>query len=80
MRKLKTREDVISALENGQNSFTEWDLTGADLHGINFEKANLTGAVLREANLEGANLRKADLRFSILQKANLQNATLIEAD
>jgi uncharacterized protein YjbI with pentapeptide repeats len=50
-----------------------------DLHGADFEKAELTGARLEEASLKGANLSHTDLQWSDLRRADLSRANLRKA-
>ncbi|WPD24762.1 MAG: pentapeptide repeat-containing protein [Candidatus Electrothrix scaldis] len=56
------------------------NFVGANLSGVNFERAMVAQVNLREANLAGANLKGADLRLANLQAAKLEVANLEGAD
>jgi len=53
---------------------------GADLSGLDFREANLSGTELLRANLLGSNLSGADLRRANLMASNLSDANLQGAD
>ena len=71
-------EDLIYALQNS-------NLSGADLRGINFRKANLdccnlSGALLNKADLWRAGLDRANLSGANLSDTNLQEASFCKAN
>jgi len=82
--------DHLGWLGSGSKGDPPHDLSGADLSGANFEKADLyradlhgadlCKAVLREANLVHANLKGADLYEANLEGANLRETNLEGAD
>ena len=65
-KKLKTREDILLAYQDGQRDFSGWNLQGANL-----QKANLNGADLSHANLTNADLTGAKLEFANLWQTKL---------
>lgn len=95
--KIRKPEDLegASRLSNGAYYLSHADLTGANLPGVNLERAYLRYADLRGANLQGANLEKANLQnanlkpkiianneyvITNLQGANLRKARLVDAN
>ena len=56
------------------------DYRGADLIGVDLERADLRGASLRGAYLIGADLRGADLRMADVIGADLRGADIRAAD
>ncbi|MCL4302805.1 MAG: pentapeptide repeat-containing protein [Anaerolineae bacterium] len=50
-----------------------------NLRGVNLQKNDLSGALLRGLNLSGANLQEADLSYAYLERADLSKANLHEA-
>lgn len=80
-----TREMVLARLEavtpGTAADFTEQDLHGLDLGGVDFKQARLIRVDLRGTNLTGANLARvdlfaADLTGAILERADLRGANL----
>lgn len=82
----KTRSNVIDALQMGENNFSDWDLTKADLSGLNFGwNANFRGAFLRGCNfresvLVGADFSGADMAGVDFRFANLVGAVFAGSD
>ncbi|WPH21115.1 DUF2169 family type VI secretion system accessory protein [Variovorax paradoxus] len=52
-------------------TFRDWDLTGADLSGMELEGADFRGALLERANLTGTRLGRADLSDAVLAHSTL---------
>jgi quinoprotein dehydrogenase-associated probable ABC transporter substrate-binding protein len=75
-----TREQVVAALDAASDSvpasFYAMNLSGLDLSGIDFKRANLAAAVLNGADLSGANLSRCNLTVSFAEGANLARADL----
>lgn len=59
--------------------FTKADFTGAKLENVDFSEANLTNAKFHDANLAGANLQNAKLDGTDFKNANMNGARLINA-
>ncbi|MGB3513228.1 MAG: pentapeptide repeat-containing protein, partial [Microcoleaceae cyanobacterium] len=82
LRGVKFRGDSLEAIFFSlQNS----NLSGADLRGINFRKANLdccnlSGALLNKASLWCAGLNKANLSGANLSGASLSGTTFVTAN
>ncbi|RLD62614.1 MAG: hypothetical protein DRJ01_05910 [Bacteroidetes bacterium] len=53
-----TRNEVLDKIKNGDLNFSNQELSGVDLTGVDLREANLRGADLTEANLRGADLRE----------------------
>lgn len=94
---IRNPEDLERAqrLSNGAYNLSRADLRGANLQGVNLERAYLRNADLRGANLKGTNLEKANLQnanlkpqivgdneyvITNLQGANLRKARLVDAN
>lgn len=60
-------------------TFRDASLSGANACRANFTRTNLEGAYLSGTNLSGANFRDADLQGSTLDGANLSGAYLVGA-
>lgn len=80
----RLRAAVLDALATDKD-LREWDLTGANLSGIDFGGANLEGAFLEAANLEGCSFRGANCEKVVftrarLVKADLEQVRLVEAN
>lgn len=59
--------------------FTKADFTGAKLENVDFSEAILTNAKFHDANLVGANLQNAKLDGTDFKNANMNGARLINA-
>lgn len=70
-------QDALSG-DEGMLIGANWD--GADLHDVNFSKANLRQIHLESANLSGANLRGSNLRSAIADNAIFAGANLSGAN
>ena len=82
-------KDYIDALKSSVGEFDELrkqdpnaviDMTGADLSGLNLEKAPLLRVNLRDVNFEGADLTRANLSRAELWGARFKDAKLIDAN
>lgn len=78
------RVAVQSAYAKGE-SFVRWDLTGADLSGLNLSDANFEEAFLECVDFSGATLSGVNFTGAVLARANLsgaqlEGATLVEAN
>ena len=69
------RSDIEKALAR-KESFAGRDMTGADLHGLDFSERDLTGAMLERANLAGCALRGAKAGEAVFTRADLTDADL----
>src|SRR5271165_1032840 len=73
------REAVMSAADR-RVELAGARLDGADLAGLDLERARLAGASLDGASLDGSNLEEADLSGASLVGATLRGANLEDAD
>lgn len=75
-----SREAVIAALDRATRThpaeFYAKDLTGTDLSGLDFKRANLTASVFNRANLTNANLSGCNLTVAFAEEANFSGADL----
>ncbi len=76
-RTLRARVEAVLARGEG---LAGWDLTGADLGGVAFARANMRGVLLENANLAQADLSGCDLRGAVLAHASLMRSKLDGAD
>ena len=81
-------EELVKILEQGVEAWNAWrkdtiacgaDLSGANLSGSDFSRANLSGVNLRGTHFQMADLSGAELNGAGLNKANLCDAKLIGA-
>jgi uncharacterized protein YjbI with pentapeptide repeats len=72
------RARVVAALDSGE-PMNGWDLTGADLHALDFSSAELREALLECSNLRGCHFTSTDLRGAVLTRADLTDAELRSA-
>ena len=85
-----TAAELVEARADGVLDFSDANLRGADLQGVNLWNANLSGADLRDASLRFATLwgarltyaelNRADIRGAYLQGVNLTEAQLRDAN
>lgn len=73
------RARVRQAIAQGE-SFTQLNLTGADLRNMNLVGVDLRGAFLESARLDGSDLRGAKLERAVLAHASLVGTTLDSAE
>ena len=82
---LKSREDVLSAYEQGERDFSAWNLANVnlsrvDLSGANFTGANFTGSNLSGANFTGANFTRVNFTEASLRSSNFRRVNFAEAN
>jgi uncharacterized protein YjbI with pentapeptide repeats len=67
----KALRQRVAAHHAQQQSFRNWDLTGADLSGMDLKGADLEGALMERTNLTGTHLAEANLQDAVLAHATL---------
>ena len=89
VREKLTRDQFISALQNGRTDFRGVDFSGQNLSGLdvrsilpdpNLPRLNFSGADLRRANLKCTNLEGVNLMSAHLEDTNLEGAHFIDVD
>ena len=79
-----TKDEIVQSVSEGRSfegaTIKGIDLTGADLRGGRFIKANFRYSILKGVNLSNADLQEANLRHVVLTGANLSGADLRGAD
>ncbi len=88
MRKISTEElkEILNSRNQGEQIvlenclFEDMDLSGWDLHGINFDGSDFRNVILNHANMSGITAKNAFFNGSTLEGANLSNSDLSTAD
>ena len=78
-----TRDEVVAILEQATETspadFTKHRLSGLDLSGLNFKRADMRWARLNNSDLSGSIMRGVNLDLAWMVGANLENVDMTDA-
>ncbi len=75
----KLRDRVVAAIET-DGDCAGWDLSDADLSGLDLSGGNFEGALMARADLTGAKLDGANFEDAVLDHATLAGASLVKTN